>query len=638
MDIRGFGVIFAALLASGGGIALSQADETRSPRTKPDIVERPAPGPLPPYSPPVRDGAMTNLYWGDTHLHTNISADAYMMGNQSLTPDDAFRFARGEEVTALNGMKARLRLPLDFLVVSDHSEFLGVFAQLRANNPDLDKWETGKRWGDWLRAGDWRKVATEFGNSLDRFDERFRVPEKVQKSIWSEVGRTADRFNNPGRFTAFIGYEWSSTPAGDNLHRIVIYRDGGDTTSKILPFSALDSTDPEALWKALERYEAATGGEVLSIPHNSNLSNGLMFAPTRFDGSMFTRDYAQARARWEPVAEITQTKGTSETHPTLSPTDEFAGFEIWDKGNIMMSRPKQPQMLRTEYIRAALRDGLKHEAKLGANPFKFGLIGSTDSHNALSTHAEDNFFGKLPGTEPGPARGQGHFGGLPQMPMNWQIGASGLAAVWSTGNSRAALFDAMKRREVYATTGSRIQVRFFGGWNFGAGDVERPDYVRVGYAKGVPMGGELMRDPRKRAPVFMIAASKDPDEANLDRVQVVKGWLDAKGETHEKIFDVALSDGRKPDPKTGKVKPVGSTVNRADASYRNSIGDPELTAVWRDPSFDPNLRAFYYVRVLEIPKPRWTAYDARYFKTLPAKGAAMTVQDRAYTSPIWYNP
>lgn len=588
------------------------------------------------YSPPVRDTSLTNLYWGDTHLHTNKSADAYTVGTHSVTADDAFRFARGAEIRADNGVRAKLRRPLDFLAVTDHAEYLGIFPRLQQKDPVLSQWEIGRQWAELMRRNEQVKLGTAFANAIQSSDPKYRVPGTIQTSIWADVARTADRYNDPGRFTAFVGYEWTSMITGDNLHRVVLFKDGADKASKLLPFSAQDSTDPEALWQALARYESQTGGETLAIAHNGNVSNGRMFAPTTVSGKPLDAAYAKTRSRWEPVYEVTQVKGDGEAHPTLSPTDEFADFETWDEGNITLTAKKQPWMLQYEYARSGLKEGLRHEAKLGTNPFKVGMIGSTDAHTGLATSTEDNFFGKFPESEPRPERVTNKMAG--QLQESWQLGASGLAAVWAPENTREALFAAFKRREVYATTGSRIVVRFFGGFDYQPADIDRPDYASIGYAKGVPMGGDLMRAPAGKAPVFMVAAAKDPDEANLDRIQIIKGWLDAKGQAQERIYDVALSDGRKVDPKTGKAPPVGNTVDVANASYTNSIGDPELTAVWSDPDFDPKSRAFYYVRVLEIPKPRWTAYDAKFFKLNLPKTIPMTLQDRAYTSPIWYHP
>lgn len=624
-------VVSGGLLLAGGKALLAESTEAAAaPPAGPAALA---------YSPPVRfANESTNLYWGDTHLHTNYSADAFGFGNLTVSPDEAYRLARGEEVTATSGLSAKLRRPLDFLVVADHAEYIGVFPRLAKGGSTEGVWEQGKRWSDLLKAGDVNKAMYEFFDILRAGGASSPEPPELVKSIWQDVVRTADRFNDPGHFTALIGYEWSSTPSGDNLHRNVIFRDGADKVLQVVPFSALDSTDPEKLWAYLKGYELKTGGQVLAIPHNGNLSNGRMFLPQTFSGQPFTASYARERMRWEPVYEVTQTKGTSETHPTLSPTDEFAGFELWDTTNVQGAVRKTPAMLQTEYARKALKDGLQLEQKLGANPFKFGMIGSTDSHNGLSTMAEDNFFGKMPHSEPSAGRYALPLAQVKQTQWNWQIGASGLAAVWAKENTRASIFDAIRRREVYATTGSRIQLRVFGGWNFGTADVMRPDYVNIGYKKGVPMGGDLMRHAGAKAPSFMIVAAKDPDDANLDRAQVIKGWVDAKGGTHEKIYDVAVSGGRKVDPKTGKLSAVDSTVNLADASYTNSIGAPELATIWTDPDFDPDQRAFYYVRVLEIPKPRWTAYDAKFFKVKMPANIPMIVQDRAFSSPIWYNP
>jgi len=587
------------------------------------------------YSPVVRDLTATNLYWGDTHLHTRNSADSYLVGNETLSPEDAFRYALGQTVAAHNGMHVRLRRPLDFLAVTDHAEYLGVFARLKREDPSLMGWPLGRRWSAMLVKGD-RGIGREWVKAIQSNDAETQVPEDVRRSIWKEIAVLADRYNMPGRFTAFTGYEWTSMINGDNLHRVVLFRDGSDRTLRTMPFSAQESTDPEALWRVLEAYEAQTGGEVLAIPHNGNLSNGRMFALETVAGRPFTAEYATRRARWEPLYEVTQVKGDGETHPALSPSDEFADFERWDESNASGDTPKQPWMLRHEYARQALKDGLQLAASTGVNPFRFGMIGSTDGHNGYTAVTEDDFWGKFVDTEPSAGRATERF--LRRLQENWRLNASGLAAVWAPENTRDAIFAAFKRREVYGTTGSRIKLRFFGGWEYADEDVRRPDYARIGYAKGVPMGGELLAAPKGRAPRFMVVAARDPDEANLDRVQVIKGWLDAQGETHEKIYDVALSDGRKVDPVTGKAPPVGSTVDVGKAGYTNSIGDPELATVWTDPDFDPAQRAFYYVRVLEIPKPRWTAYDAQFFNLeLPAK-IPMTTQDRAYSSPIWYQP
>jgi len=587
-----------------------------------------------PYSPPLKENA-TQLLWGDTHLHTRLSADAYTTGVR-VTPSEAYEFARGGTATADNGVRVKLKRPLDFLLISDHSDYLGIYPMLDADDSRLKDWEVGQRWADYLSAGEMVKLGSEFAAAIQQSDPADGVPEDTARSIWQDVTAMAERYNDPGVFTALIGYEWTSMITGDNLHRVVMYRDGAEKANQVLPFTARESTDPEDLWRALEAYESATGGEVLAIAHNGNVSNGRMFSPRTISGDLLDAAYAKMRSRWEPVYEITQVKGDGEAHPVLSPSDEFADFETWDQGNIMLSADKEPWMLQYEYARPALKEGLRHEAELGTNPFKFGLIGSTDFHTGYSTPEEDNFFGKFVESNPSPERITNQMAG--QLQQGWKLSASGLAAVWAGENTREAIFEAMKRREVYATTGPRIKVRFFGGWDFEVGDIERSDYIRIGYDKGVPMGSDLSRGESGHSPAFLILAARDPDGANLDRVQVIKGWLEESGETREKIYDVALSDGREVDPETGEVPSVGSTVNAAQASYLNSIGDPELATVWRDPDFDPDQRAFYYLRVLQIPTPRWTAYDAAYFGIDLPDRIPTVVQDRAYTSPIWYTP
>lgn len=589
------------------------------------------------YSAPVGQDYPKNLYWGDTHLHTRNSADAYSLGNMNLTPADAFRYARGQPLTAHNGMRVQLRRPLDFLVVSDHAEYLGGYYRFQMGDPLVVDTPAGQQWKGYLEAGDPDQLIGAFVASMTDPQNNHPFPERTRRLIWQDVGRTADEHNQPGKFTAFIGYEWTAAPDGNNLHRVMIYRDGAQTVGQMPPFSGQDSLDPRELWKALARYEAQTGGEVIAIPHNGNLSNGIMFPAKTLDGEPIDADYAQLRARWEPIYEVTQVKGDSESHPTLSPDDDFADFENWDLDNIGRNAAKEDWMLQHEYARGALKLGLRYEAQLGVNPFKIGMIGSTDGHNTFTTPEEDNFFGKFPESEPGVERTRNAMA-ADRLWENWRIVASGYAAVWARENTREALFAAMKRREVYATTGSRIQVRFFAGWDYAPDLVRRPGYLDVAYAQGVPMGGDLANAPKSGAPSFILVAAKDPDGANLDRAQIIKGWLDENGELHEQVHDVAWSGDRRRNPRTGKVGPVGSTVNLADATFDNSIGAAELAVVWRDEDFNPKERAFYYARVIEIPRPRWTAKDAAYFGLDLPDEIPMTVQDRAYTSPIWYTP
>jgi len=554
-----------------------------------------------------------------------------------MSPADAFRFARGERVTTETGLNAQLRRPYDFLVVADHAEYLGGFLLTEQGDPAMLATSLGQKWRAILARGTQGDLLKTMTGRLQTSDPGIAdMSNPIRQKVWRAVAETADRFNEPGRFSTFSGYEWSPMPGGNNLHRVVLFKDGADKVSEQLPLSSLDSTDPEALWRHLAEYERRTGGEALAIPHNSNLSNGDMFSPTRRDGTSFTREYSQTRRRWEPVVEVTQYKGDSETHPLLSPGDEFADFERWDRMNLGNSAANEPWMLRYEYARSALLEGLRYQAQLGENPFMFGMIGSTDTHNGLSTTTEDNFFGKWTHDEPSPTRTR--VGNELVGTQAWQLASAGLAAVWASENTRESIFAAFKRREVYATTGSRIRLRFFGGWTFTADDVRRIDFADIGYEKGVPMGGELAAAPAEMKPTFMVFAGRDPDEANLDRVQIIKGWIDADGEVHERIFDVAVSDGRVADPVSGKVPPVTDTVDVKNATYTNSVGAPELATVWTDREFDPKQLAFYYVRVIEIPKPRWTTYDVKFFGTTPPAEAAMKVQDRAYSSPIWYRP
>ncbi len=586
------------------------------------------------YSPTVSDDFAREVFWGDLHVHSNLSPDSFSFGNPRLGPDAAYRFAKGEAVMASSGQLAQLRRPLDFLMVADHAEFLGIFPRLVSEDEALLATSLGERWGGYMAGGDMSQVMTEFVNAIQGGDYEQELSPAFRRDIWRDAAQIADNHNQPGIFTAFVGYEWTSMVNGNNLHRVVVFQDGADLAASRPPFSSLDSQDPEDLWAALAAYEEATGGSVMAIPHNGNLSNGLMFADTTLAGKALNEDYARRRARWEPLYEVTQVKGDAEAHPLLSPDDEFAAYENWDADNIGRVQEKEPWMLAHEYARPALKLGLKWEAALGVNPFDFGMIGSTDSHTTLATADDDNFWGKFNDSEPKPDRTGNTMGG--RLWYNWKLAASGYAAVWAKENTRKALFEAMARKEVYTTTGPRIALRFFGGWDFAEGAEHTPDLARLGYRQGVPMGGRLAAADNAE-PVFLVHAMKDPDGANLDRIQIVKGWLDAGGQLEEKVYDVALSDDRRADSR-GQVKDVGSTVNVADASYDNSIGDAELKVRWVDPDFDPLERAFYYVRVLEIPTPRWTAYDAKAFGLDLDTVIPMINQERVYSSPIWYSP
>ncbi len=577
-----------------------------------------------------------NVYWGDTHIHTRQSLDAGT-GGQSLGPEEAYRFAKGEEVELAGGLHAKLHRPLDFLVVSDHAEYLGIAPMIRAADPELLATEGGRRWYEGATGSDprwsgvmWVAPAAFGGQHILPSDQARRLV----RSAWELQAKTADAHNQPGVFTALIGFEWSSAP-GYNLHRNVIFRDGASRAIQVVPFSALDSLRPEDLWAYLENYERRTGGMVLAIPHNSNLSNGAMFALRDSDGKAIDARYAETRARWEPLVEVTQTKGDSETHPLLSPDDGFADFDRWDWGSA--AGPKEDWMLKHEYARSALKLGLDLETKTGANPYRFGMIGSTDAHTALPVADEDNWWGV--GILPGEDRANQLFFKWKDLTVRSSVlSAAGYAAVWATENSREALFDAMKRREVYATTGSRMVVRFFGGWQFAEADAQRPHLALAGYEGGVPMGSDLPPRPEgAAASTFLVSALKNPEGANLDRIQIVKGWRDADGQLHERVYDAALGGDRSVGAE-GEAPQVGNTVDIANATYTNSIGAAQLATVWTDPDFDVAEPAFYYARVIEIPTPRWTAYEVERFGFSVPEGTAMTLQERAYTSPIWYTP
>ena len=600
-----------------------------------------------PYSPYAKRDFPTRPLFGDTHLHTAASFDAGAFGAR-LGPREAYRFAQGEEVVSSTGQLARLARPLDFLVVADHSDNMGLFPDLLAGKPAIVADPLGKRWFDLIKQGKGAQAAIEiinaFGDGTFPKALIYGPANPAYKSAWEDTVAAAEQYNAPGRFTAFIGYEWTSNTAANNLHRNVIYRDGADKALQDVPmvtFKPWGSDNPRDLWKWMADYEAKTGGNVLAIAHNGNLSNGRMFPVIEsFTGKPVDRGYADGRTRWEPLYEVTQTKGTGETHPFLSGNDEFADFEIWDKGNLDGSAVKQKSMLEFEYARAALKNGLKLEQSLGANPYKFGMIGSSDAHNGLAALDEDNFFGKTVPQEPSPERLTATFvknAKTGVTVMDWETGASGYAAVWAKENTRASIFDAMQRRETYATTGPRMVVRFFGGWDFTAADAKTRLPGEIGYKKGVPMGGELKAAPAGKRPTFLVAALKDPMGANLDRYQVVKGWVDASGKLHEKVYDVAWGGNRKIGA-GGKLAGVGTTVDLPNALYTNTIGAPELITVWTDPDFDPRQRAFYYGRVIEIPTPRWTAFDAARYGIKPNPGTRMVIQERAFTSPIWYSP
>ena len=625
------------------GVSMSAMAEAQDPVTSDDIgIINPEAAahafPKRGFSPYANRNYPTRVFWGDQHVHTGWSVDAGAFG-ASRGPEEALRFARGEQVTSSLGEPARLSRPLDWAAVTDHSDAAGVIFEIRDGNPNLMIDPLAKRWHDMMASGQGVQAASEMiaAQSNNKVPPVMKDP-RLAMSIWAKNTAIMEKYNEPGRFTAFIGYEWTSNAGGgDNLHRNVIYRDGKDKADDMLPMTTFDSENPEDLWKWMSKWEERTGGSLLAIPHNGNLSNGKMFALSTFEGNPLTRDWAETRARWEPMYEITQIKGDGETHPSLSPNDEFANFEKWDAANLA-GVPKQPGMLEHEYARQALTEGLKLQASLGANPFKFGFVSGTDTHTGLATAEEDNFFGKHTGVEPSPHRWEHDVIKTPQVTIKgWQMAAAGYTGVWATENTREAIWDALKRKEAYSTTGPRMLVRFFGGWDFVPSDAQTRMPADAGYAKGVPMGGDLLTAPAGKSPTFLAAAMKDPLSGNLDRIQIIKAWADADGKLQESVHDVAWSDGRKPGT-DGKLPPVGNTVDVANATWTNTIGSPELIAVWKDPDFDPKLRAVYYVRVIEVPTPRWTAYDQKRFGIKMSDNVPMSVQERAYTSPIWYTP
>jgi len=602
------------------------------------------------YSPYAGRAFPERALWGDSHLHTSLSFDARFFGN-TLPPSEAYRFARGEEVVSASGQPIRLARPLDWVVIADHSDAMGMAADIIAGKPEVLAYEQGSRWNKGFALGGEAAIRTTL-DVIEEFGQGTVDPgliglyspgSKNYKNLWEQIVDNAEEFNDPGRFTAFIGFEWTSLIQGKNMHRVVMMRDGPVRARQVVPFTMTPpqgSPDPRDLWKYMTMYEETTQGEILAIAHNGNLSNGIMFPlEAQWNGTEIDEFYVTERAKWEPVYEITQIKGDGEAHRFLSPDDEFADYETWDLGNLDLTEAKTDDMLAGEYARSALKRGLVIEARLGTNPYKFGIVGATDSHTSLTTFEEDNFFGKHTGVEPNAER-MGHvaFAGPAGTLLGWKMVASGIGAVWATENTREAIFDALQRREVYGTTGPRMSVRMFGGWDFTEQDLNSRMPAVVGYRRGVPMGGNLRVMPEgATAPSFMVYALRDPIGANLDRVQIIKGWLDADGATQEKVYDIAWSGDRVAGA-DGKLPAVGNTVDVANANWTNTIGASELGTVWTDPDFDPTQNAFYYVRVIEIPTPRWTTYDAFRFGIDAPEDAPTSTQERAYTSPIWYTP
>ena len=602
----------------------------------------------------------TQVYFGDTHLHSSYSFDAFLNNNHSADPDTAYRWAKGQPVVhPYNRARVQIQTPLDFLVVSDHAEMLGVMKAVRNDSDlfvDLGLWGNLKRWYAMRMMND--AIDTDTGL---QFFSRF-LPVSVQgkgrvdpvldpsnnisdvaifgdttavgEAAWNDIVTMAERHNDPGTFTSLIGWEWSSIPTGANLHRIVISPDGAEKSNQYLPFGSDQSQYPEDLWQWLGETQERTGARFLAIPHNSNISKGYMFDTTTLKGEEITADYASRRIAWEPIAEITQIKGDSETRSNLSPEDEFADFENYE--HYIQKGSTDYVATAGDYIRPALKRGLSIEQKVGVNPYKFGLIGSTDAHSGLSSSEENNFWGKM--AKDSTPETKAPNGISTDARDGWNMSASGVAAVWATENTREAIYAAFKRKEVYATSGPRMRVQLFAGWSFPTGAEEADDFATIGYRHGVPMGSDLAATEQSdQTPSFLLRAVKDPLEANLDRAQIVKGWVDASGAEHEKVYNVAWSGERQLDA-DGRLPAVGSTVDIASARYSNSIGQAEFAVQWTDPDFNPQHSAFYYARILQIPTPRNGLFDALALELDEPPKGPKTIQERAYTSPIWYQP
>ncbi|WP_462157303.1 DUF3604 domain-containing protein [Pseudoalteromonas sp. GB56] len=588
----------------------------------------------------IDENPLRNVYWGDTHNHTGNSFDVFLFGTPNSTPETAYRFARGDKVESpTTGKPWQLSKPLDFLVVADHAELIGSIPLMYQNTPGISDTKTGKAFLA-IAPNKSEENMQKLYDILNyaAFDQPNEANLGAQdlindfggakvKEAWTRYVETAEKYNDPGNFTTLIGWEWSSNNRGANLHRVVFMPQGGDVAKQFIPYSALESDDPEDLWDWLEATSQETGAEFVAIAHNPNISLGLMFAETRLNGEPIDQEYAKQRMKWERSIEITQIKGDSEAHPALSPNDEFADYEVYDFA--LTPDGARPAPTKADYVRSGLKTGLELEHKMGANPYKVGFVGSTDSHTGMSAVDEANFAGK--GQHDSEPSKRAHPTGIGSS-KGWDMGSAGWVGVWAESNTRQSIVDAFQRKEVYATTGPRITLRVFGGFNFTANDIG-PDMVETGYSKGVPMGGDLNQPNDDSQVGFLISVLKDPDGANLDRVQVIKGWLDDEGVSQEKIYDVALSDGRT----DGSVK-VGNTVDVKTGKYTNTIGAPELTVFWSDPDFKSEQNAFYYVRALEIPTPRYSLYDAIELGIdVEETGHPATIQERVYSSPIWYN-
>ena len=585
---------------------------------------------------------LKEAYFGDTHVHTGWSFDAGLDG-AILTPDDAYRFALGEEITSNTGTKTRLKKPYDWFLISDHSDGMGVINEVIDGNPEMMESEILAGWNKAFASGEEARMAAAKSEvvvlqSTGKLPEQAMDP-KWMASAWNKTIDAAEKFNQPGTFTTFTAYEWTvNAGGGDNLHRNIIYKEGGDQARDILPLTTFETQEPKKLWAWMANYEAKTGDKLLAIPHNGNMSNGRMYEEQQFDGTPMTKQWAEMRAKYERLMELFQYKGQSEAHPYLSPTDEFANYELWDRGNLVLKPKTSKEMLRYEYYREGLKSGMRIGQELGANPFMYGANSGTDTHTGISSLDESEFYGKFKTVEPNNTERWDFplLEGNNDIYKGWEMAASGVMGVWAESNTREAIWEAMYNRETFSTTGSRLKMRFFGGFGLAENDMA-DGMAQAGYDKGVPMGSVLAGSADTTAPGFLIHVVKDPDGANLDRVQVIKGWVDANGETQEMIYEVAWAGDRAVDAK-GKLPAIGNTVNMETAAYTNDIGETELSTYWSDPDFDPALPSFYYVRVLEIPTPRWTLFDKiRHNLDLP-DNVPLVHQERGVTSPIWYTP
>ncbi|MFT4565403.1 MAG: hypothetical protein ACI9FN_000356 [Saprospiraceae bacterium] len=576
-----------------------------------------------------------NAYFGDLHIHTSWSFDAFVM-NVRTSPDDAYSFGKGAAIPHAGGEPIQIGRPLDFMAVTDHAEYMGVFMQMQdAENP-LSKLEIAKEISN-TEDDDPLKKFRKIGLSLATMNPYEELLEKdIVQNTWQRIVAAADRHYEPGKFTTFPAYEWTSSPIklltkerySEKLHRNIVF-EGGKVSG--VPFSAFNSQDPEDLWAWMDK-ERGKGIDVLAIPHNANMSSGQMYNTETLSGKPLTVAYAQSRSRNEPINEVVQIKGQSMTHPILSPNDEFADYELYAySSSLSVTAPKsQP---KHSYVREALGNGLAFEKSLGTNPYKFGFIGSSDSHNAASAAEEDNYFGKIGLADPTPSLRLNP----PEERLTKYMSAAGLAGVWAEENTREAIFEAMQRKETFATSGPRIKLRFFAGWDMEVDSLTGNAWVTEAYLNGVPMGSDLNRPSSSvhRSPSFLIQAIKDVDGANLDRVQMIKAFLDKDGKPQETIFEVSWAGDRSVDAK-GKLPAIGTTVDVATATYTNDIGAISFQTEWVDPTFDANQSAVYYVRVLEIPTPRWSTYDAAALGITPLSDLPTTVQERAWSSPIWY--